>query len=51
MLGEVAKVLAKINGDDDSDDGDHASAQGSTKMVTPVMSEEVNVRVPPQWHT
>ena len=37
MLGEVAKVLQKINGDDDSDDD--ASDQGSTKMVTPVMSE------------
>ena len=25
VLGEVAKVLAKINGDDDSDDDDNAS--------------------------
>lgn len=45
MLGEVARVLEKINGESDSDDDDDASAQGSTKMVTPVMSEDETVRV------
>jgi hypothetical protein len=43
ILGEVVKVLEKLNDEDSSDDD--ASDAGSAKMLAPVMSKEDAVRV------
>jgi hypothetical protein len=43
VLGEVARVLEKLNEDDDSDND--ASDTGFAKMIAPVMTKEDAVRV------